>query len=139
MLKIQGIPFVQGQVVLEPMQLVTIAISLILIAIIVHAVLIRSIDFWKVPVQKATGTILEKIYRPGFVSEYPDGKGNTFNRCIGPTHLIKVKLSIDDESTTGIMIRQEVYDAIKEGDQVVIDFKRGRKTGNLRIMEVSLA
>lgn len=137
MLTIQGIPFVQGQVVLGPMHLLMCMLVVVIAHMTLGTVVKDLIDFWKVPVQKATGTILEKVYRPGFVSEYPDGKGNTFTRCIGLMYMIKVKLPIDNESTIGIIIRQEVYDTIKEGDQIVIDFKRGKKTGNLRVIKVS--
>jgi len=141
MLKIQGIPFIQGQVVLEPMQLVVIAISLILIAVTMHVVLTRVRDFWKVPVQKTTGTIQEKVFLPPYFSDDEisiHGKSGmrVYNKA---EYRIKIKLSLDGKPSIGVMVKQDVFDAIGEGGQLAVSYKKGRNTGELRILEVSLA
>ena len=141
MLTIQGVPFIQGVVVLGPMHLAAIAISLILIAVMAIMVVTRIIDFWKVPVQKTIGTIQEKVFlEPCFSDDMPThGKGITraYHKA---EYRIKIKLSLDDKPSVGvIMVKQEVFEAIDKGDQIVVSYKKGRNTGELMLLDASLA
>ncbi|MFZ2188104.1 MAG: hypothetical protein WAV73_00905 [Candidatus Moraniibacteriota bacterium] len=141
MLTIEGIPFIQGAVVLEPMHLAAIVISLILIAVMAIMVVTRIIDFWRVPVQKTIGIIQEKVFlEPCFSDDMPThGKGimRVYNKA---EYRIKIKLSLDNKPSVGvIMVKQEVFEAINEGDQIVVNYKKGRNTGELMLLEASLA
>lgn len=140
MLTIQGVPFIQGVVVLGPMHLAAIAISLILIAVMAIVVVTRIIDFWKVPVQKTIGTIQEKVFlEPCFSDDMPThGKGITkvYHKA---EYRIKIKLALDDKPSVGVIVGQDVFNAVGNGDQLVVRYKKGRNTGELMILETSLA
>lgn len=114
---------------------VTTALTFMLILFLLYQVALKAYDMLFLDTQSGTGTVIRKTFIPARLN-LEEAARVAFQPLVLPDYW-KLTIMVG-ERTTVIKVDKRIFDAVKEGGIVSVEFGIARRSGTLRLKRVIL-